>query len=58
MELGSGLSSTKLGLRLRYEILREFAPYVGITWNKTYGNTKQLHDLNETKMVIGFKFWF
>ena len=58
MELGSGLSSTKLGLRLRYEVTREFAPYIGVSWNKTYGNTKELHDLDETKMVAGLKFWF
>ena len=58
MELGSGLSSTKLGLRLRYEVVREFAPYIGITWNKTYGNTKVFEDVDETKMIVGFKFWF
>lgn len=32
--VGSGLSDTELGLRLRYEIRREFAPYIGVTWNR------------------------
>jgi len=36
---GSGLSDSQLGIRLRYEIKREFAPYIGINWNKKYGNT-------------------
>ena len=36
---GSGLSDLELGLRLRYEIRREFAPYIGVNWEKAYGNT-------------------
>jgi len=30
---GSGLSDSQIGIRLRYEIKREFAPYIGINWN-------------------------
>jgi copper resistance protein B len=37
--IGSGLSNSEAGLRLRYEIRREFAPYIGVTWNRTYGKT-------------------
>ena len=33
--IGAGLSSLETGLRLRYEIRREFAPYFGVTWNRT-----------------------
>jgi Copper resistance protein B precursor (CopB) len=37
-----GLSDTELGLRLRYEIRRELAPYVGLSWTRLYGGTKDL----------------
>ena len=37
--IGSGLSDVEAGLRLRYEIRREFAPYIGVNWNKSFGNT-------------------
>jgi copper resistance protein B len=36
---GSGLSNAELGLRLRYEIRREFAPYVGLSWDRKVGRT-------------------
>lgn len=35
--IGAGLSSAELGLRLRYEIRREFAPYIGVSWERRYG---------------------
>lgn len=37
--VGAGLSDVELGLRLRYEITREFAPYVGLSWARRYGTT-------------------
>ena len=36
---GSGLSNAELGLRLRYEIRREFAPYIGVSWDRKAGRT-------------------
>lgn len=36
---GSGLSNAELGLRLRYEVRREFAPYVGLSWDRQFGGT-------------------
>jgi copper resistance protein B len=36
---GSGLSNAELGLRLRYEIRREFAPYIGVSWDRKVGKT-------------------
>lgn len=61
--IGSGLANTELGLRLRYEICREFAPYIGITWNRAYGNTADLardegEDDNEARLVAGIRMWF
>ncbi|TWI50501.1 copper resistance protein B [Pseudomonas duriflava] len=61
--IGSGLSETEVGLRLRYEIRREFAPYIGVTWNRTYGNTadyahEEGEDRSETRLVAGVRLWF
>ena len=60
---GSGLSSVEFGLRLRYEIRRELAPYVGVHWEKTFGNTasfarREGSDTSETQFVVGIKAWF
>lgn len=61
--LGSGLSSTQLGLRLRYEIRREFAPYVGVNWVKKYGQTADYTEAeggstDDVQWVIGLRAWF
>ena len=58
MQLGSGLSSMEAGFRLRYEWVREFAPYVGVTWEKTFGNTYDYNPIDETNIVFGARFWF
>jgi len=60
---GSGLSDTQLGLRLRYEVVREFAPYVGINWNKKYGQTADYArdeggETDDVQVVAGFRAWF
>ena len=41
-DVGSGLNDLELGLRLRYEINREFAPYVGASWTRKFGDTADL----------------
>jgi copper resistance protein B len=58
MQLGSGLSSMEAGLRLRYEFVREFAPYIGVTWEKTFGNTRDYNAVDETNFLVGVRFWF
>jgi len=58
MQLGSGLSSIEAGLRLRYEFVREFAPYIGVTWERTFGNTYNYNPVNDTSLVVGVRFWF
>jgi len=58
MSLGSGLSSLEAGLRLRYEFIREFAPYIGVTWEKTFGNTRDYNPVDETNLMVGVRFWF
>lgn len=56
--VGSGLSSIEAGLRLRYEFIREFAPYIGVTWEKTFGNTREYDPIDETNFMVGVRFWF
>ena len=58
MELGAGLSSLNVGLRIRYEFIREFAPYVGVEWEKTYGKTAEYKDIDALRTVAGVRFWF
>ncbi|MDH2246027.1 copper resistance protein B [Pseudomonas sp. GD03855] len=61
--VGSGLANTELGLRLRYEIVRQFAPYIGVSWSRSYGNTADLvreedGDVSEARFVAGIRVWF
>ena len=56
--LGSGLSNIEAGLRLRYEFVREFAPYIGVSWDKTFGNARDFNPVNETNFLVGVRFWF
>ncbi len=64
---GSGLGFTfddlELGLRLRYEIIREIAPYIGINWERAFGDAAdELEDEGENidsfAGVAGIRFWF
>jgi copper resistance protein B len=61
--LGSGVSDLTLGLRLRYEIRREFAPYIGVTWARNFGGTadyaRARGERNKTaQAVAGVRIWF
>ena len=60
---GSGFSDIEAGLRLRYELRREFAPYVGVNWTKLYGKTADFardegEDVDDIQLVFGVSFWF
>lgn len=62
-QTGSGLNQTDLGLRFRYEIRREFAPYLGVTWQRKYGNTAAIsradgEPSSGVALVIGLQTWF
>lgn len=61
--LGSGLSSLEVGMRLRYEIRREFASYLGTVWSRRFGATARFgqasgEETNEWMLVSGFRVWF
>ncbi len=52
LELDSEEDSTDLSLRLRYEIRREIAPYIGVGWNKSHGQDERV------SFIAGARFWF
>lgn len=61
--IGAGLTAIELGLRLRYEISRKFAPYLGMSWESALGETanrieNEGGDPDTTAFVAGVKFWF
>ena len=61
-EMGSGFDLF-LGARLAYEIRREFAPYVGLIWQRQFaGSADVMHQtgaaVSATQWVAGVKFWF
>lgn len=63
LEIGSGLSSGSIGLRLRYEINRQFAPYIGVERVSKFGKTADIARADgalteETRWVAGVRIWF
>ncbi len=61
--VGQGINNVKIGLRLRYEIKREFAPYIGVSWNKKLGDTADLvkaegGDASDFRLLGGVRMWF
>ena len=62
-DLGSGFTKIEVGARLRYEISRKFAPYVGVSWETAVGETADLirksgGDPGSVSLVTGIRFWF
>lgn len=61
--VGRGINDIELGLRLRYEIRREFAPYIGINWTRKVGDTADIardrgEDVRATAIVVGLRVWY
>lgn len=62
-EIGAGLTKLEVGLRLRYEIVREFAPYIGIEYEAKLGETADLarlqgEDPDGFAVLLGIRTWF
>jgi copper resistance protein B len=62
-KIGSGVSDLDAGLRLRYEIARKFAPYVGVAWERKFGRTADLvraagESANAARFSLGVRAWF
>lgn len=61
--VGSGINDIGLGFRLRYEIKREFAPYIGINWERKLGDTADMARLkgehvSSLSLLGGLRMWF
>lgn len=61
--VGAGLDSFELGARLRYEIAREFAPYVGLEQEWKLGGSADYvraagEDASSTNFIVGVRLWF
>lgn len=61
--IGAGLSTLEAGFRLRYEIKREFAPYVGVQYERRFGDTADFarlsgDDVGGWAFVLGLRSWF
>ncbi len=61
--IGSGINDVQIGLRLRYEIRRELAPYIGISWRRKVGDTADIarsrgEDVKQYGIVAGVRLWY
>lgn len=61
--IGSGLSKAEMGLRLRFEIKREIAPYIGVSWTRAVGGTADFvraagEDVGSISFVAGISAWY
>jgi copper resistance protein B len=61
--VGAGLSDVELGLRLRYDIRRDFAPYIGVEYSRAFGRTRRYlreegEDSDSLSLLAGVRFWF
>jgi len=61
--IGEGFTGIELGLRLRYMVTRKFAPYIGVSWERKFGDTADFieadgEDTGHTYFVAGVRFWF
>lgn len=61
--VGEGVNSLGLGLRMRYEITREFAPYIGVHWLRRFGETADIAErdggeVEDLALVFGVRLWF
>jgi copper resistance protein B len=62
-QIGRGISDLEISFRLRYEVRREIAPYVGVGWFRRFGETAQLargagEGTDEVQLVAGLHIWF
>jgi len=62
-QIGAGLSDLELSLRLRYELRREVAPYVGLVWLRRFGGTADQvraigGDAGSLQLTAGMRVWF
>jgi len=62
-QVGAGLSEIDAGLRLRYEIDRKFAPYIGVAFRNNFGQTADIvrragESASDVRLTVGIRSWF
>ncbi len=62
LEIGAGITGIDAGIRLRYEFVREFAPYIGVEWQGSLGDTSDFikaagGETDRTVFLIGIRAW-
>jgi copper resistance protein B len=62
-QVASGTTGIELGARLRYELRRDFAPYIGVEWESAIGDTRDLiesdaEDAEATRLIVGIRAFF
>jgi copper resistance protein B len=61
--LGSGFSDIDMGLRVRYEFSRKFAPYVGVAYDQVFGETAAFTrneggTVHDVRLIFGTRVWY
>lgn len=63
LEVGAGLTRAEIGARLRYEFRPEFAPYLGVSYARAFGETAHFRrdegaSSDEWSVILGVRSWF
>jgi len=61
--IGAGLSEASLGLRLRYQFSPLVAPYIGVEYERAFGDTRDFRRAEEDdpsgfNLLAGIRLWF
>lgn len=61
--IGSGFTDAAAGVRLSYDLVREFSPYIGVEWQGSLGDTRDMmtaagEDPDSSVIVFGFRAWY
>lgn len=61
--VGSGLADIDAGLRLRYELSRKFAPYLGVAYEGRFGGAaafahRQGETVSAVRFLFGIRSWY
>ena len=61
--IGAGVSAAEAGLRVRYEVRREFAPYLGLVWQRRFAGTADYaraagEEVGGWRAAVGVRLWY
>ena len=58
---GRGLSNIEIGLRLHYGITKQFVPYIGVNWERKFGDTanhaREGEPNDDFQWIVGVSMW-